>query len=101
MTHIVRPTFYSYTHDFRNHIACTSNDNKITYTNVLAAYFVFVVQRRISNSNAANKYRNKSGNWSKCARASYLYIYVNNLRCLLSRRIFVCCREIWFAMSKP
>src|SRR5205823_11626744 len=56
-TRVRRPLFEVNAHDFRYDVAGAAHGHRIADANVLAPDFVFIVQRRVRDSDAADEHR--------------------------------------------
>ena len=74
--------------DLRDHIAGALQNDGVTNTDILARDFVFIVQRRPSDQDAAHIDRFQFGDRGEGARASDLDAdFAQHRRCLFSRKL--------------
>ena len=74
---------------FGNHVAGTPHDHRIADADVLAAHFVFVVQRRVRDRRAADEHRREPRNRRDRAGAADLHVDREQLRERFLRGEFV------------
>src|SRR5450830_1933413 len=75
-------------HHFRNHIAGATYDHGVADLDILAAHFVFVVQRGIGDRHAANEYRHQTRHRRDGTGTADLHFYaLHHGQCLLRRKL--------------